>query len=140
VLHLFHPALVHVTVAFLVVGGLVEAFGLLRRRDVVERFGSILVVTGTVSLLPTMLAGFLASNSLTLAEGATVAVDLHERFGIMTLGVFLPLLIVRAWGRGRVPDAARAFYVIGLLFGIALTITVAFLGGRLVYAFGVGVR
>ena len=70
VLHLFHPALVHVTVAFLVVGGIVEAFGLMRRRDVVERFGSILVVTGTVSLLPTMLAGFLASNSLTLAEGA----------------------------------------------------------------------
>jgi uncharacterized membrane protein len=140
VLHLFHPALVHVTVAFLVVGGIVESFGLMRRRDLVERFGSILVVTGTVSLLPTMLAGFLASNSLTLPSASVAAVDLHERFGIMTLGVFLPLLITRAWGRGRVPEAARTYYTIGLILGVALTIAVAFLGGRLVYGFGVGIR
>ena len=29
-MHLFHPALVHLTVAFLVAGGLVEAYGIAR--------------------------------------------------------------------------------------------------------------
>ena len=130
----------HVTVAFLVVGGIVEATGLIRRRNSAERFGSTLVIAGTVSLLPTILAGFLALNSLTLSEAALAAVDRHERFGIMTLGVFLPLLIVRAWGRGKVPDGARAFYTAGLALGVALTIFVAFLGGTLVYVFGVGVK
>jgi uncharacterized membrane protein len=139
VLHLFHPALVHVTVAFLVTGGLVEAYGIARRRDAFERFGTILVVAGTVSLLPTLLAGFLAENSLTLTEAGAAAVDQHERYGLMVLGVFLPLLLVRAWGRGRVPDDLRPVYAIGLLVGVALTILVAYLGGRMVYGLGVGV-
>jgi uncharacterized membrane protein len=139
VLHLFHPALVHVTVAFLVTGGLVEAYGIAKRRATSERFGMILVVAGTVSLLPTLLAGFLAENSLTLTEAGTAAVDQHERYGIMVLGVFLPLLLVRAWGRGRVPDGARVFYAFGLVAGVLLTILVAYLGGRMVYGLGVGV-
>jgi uncharacterized membrane protein len=140
VLHLFHPALVHLTVAFLVTGGMVEAFGIVARRAAAERFGMFLVVAGTASLLPTLLAGFLAENSLTLTEAGTAAVDQHERYGIMVLGVFLPLLLVRAWGRGRVPDGARALYASGLLAGVALTVFVAYLGGRMVYALGVGVK
>jgi uncharacterized membrane protein len=138
-LHLFHPAIVHVTVAFLTVGGLVEAFGIVRRRDAVERFGMVLVVAGTVALLPTLATGFLAQNVLTLTPAAAEAVDRHERFGIMVLGVFLPLMLVRAWGRGRVPDGARTLYAAGLLLGVALTVVVAFLGGRMVYGLGVGV-
>jgi len=139
VLHLFHPALVHLTVAFLVAGGFVEVYGLARRRDAVEKFGAILVLTGTASLVPTSLAGFLAENSLTLTDAGAAAVDQHERFGIMVLGVFLPLLLVRAWGRGRVPPSLRRVYLIGLVVGIALTVTVAYLGGRMVYGLGVGV-
>jgi uncharacterized membrane protein len=99
----------------------------------------VLVMTGTASLLPTLLAGFLAENSLTLTDAGAAAVDQHERYGIMVLGVFLPLLLVRAWGRGRVPDALRTIYALGLLAGVALTILVAYLGGRMVYGLGVGV-
>ena len=33
-MHLFHPALVHLTVAFLVAGGFVEAYGIARRRAI----------------------------------------------------------------------------------------------------------
>ena len=138
-LHLFHPALVHLTVAFLVAGGLVEAFGLVRRRGALERFGMVLVVAGTTSLIPTSLAGFLAENSLKLTEAGAAAVDQHERFGIMVLGVFLPLLLVRAWGRGSVPTSMRSIYLAGLVVGIALTVTVAYMGGRMVYGLGVGV-
>ena len=139
-LHLVHPAVVHVTVAFLTVGGLVEAFGIVRRKDAAERFGMVLVLVGTIALLPTLATGFLARNALALAPVAAAAVDRHERFGIMVLGVFLPLMLVRAWGRGRVPEGARVAYALGLLVGVALTVVVAFLGGRMVYELGVGVR
>jgi len=138
-LHLFHPALVHLTVAFLVAGGIVEALGLLRRHASWEATGTALVVAGTLALVPTLITGFLAENSLTLSEAGAAAVDQHERFGIMVLGVFLPLVLVRAWGRGRVPERARGLYAAGLLAGVALTIVVAFLGGRMVYELGVGV-
>ena len=138
-LHLFHPPLVHVTVAFLVVGGLVEAVAIARRRADAERFGGVLVVLGTVSLLPTIAAGFLAENALTLSAAAEEAVDDHERFGLLVLGVFLPLLLMKAWGRGRPPERLRGLYAAGLLVGVALAVAAAYVGGLMVYRLGVGV-
>jgi uncharacterized membrane protein len=139
VLHLIHPALVHVTVAFLIAGGLVEAYGIGRHHEAATRFGGALVVLGTASLVPTIIAGFLAENVLTLSGGAVDAVDDHERFGLLAFGVFLPLLLLKAWGRGRPPQGLRGLYVAGLLVGVALVGTAAYLGGLMVYALGVGV-
>ena len=138
-LHLVHPALVHVTVAFLVVGGIVELCGLLARREGARIFGGILVGLGTASLLPTILFGYLAENSLTLPAAASEAVGDHERLGLLTLGTFLPLLVMKAWGRGRPPERWRLVYLLGLAAGIALTVATAFLGGSMVYRLGVGV-
>jgi uncharacterized membrane protein len=139
VLHLIHPVLVHATVAFLIMGGLVEAHGIWRRREEVERFGGTLVVVGTVFLLPTIVAGFLAENSLTLTAAGGEAVDDHERLGLLVLGVFVPLLLLKAWGRGRPPERWRRLYVAGLLVGIGLATAAAYVGGVMVYELGVGV-
>ena len=138
-LHLIHPVLVHVTVAFLVVGGLVEAYGIGRRRDGAESFGGTLVVLGTVSLVPTIVAGFLAENSLTLSAAGAEAVDDHERLGLLVLGLFVPLLLMKAWGRGRPPARWRALYAAGLLVGVTIAVGAAYVGGLMVYELGVGV-
>ncbi len=138
-LHLIHPALVHLTVAFLVVGGIVEGYGLVGRRSRVQAFGSALVVIGTASLVPAIVAGFLAENSLALTAAQEAAVDDHERAGLFVLGVFLPLLLLKAWGRGRPPEGWRGLYVGGLALGVSLAVFAAYLGGLMVYALGVGV-
>lgn len=139
-LHLIHPVFVHATVSFLVVGGLIEAAGIGRRREAWERFGGALVVLGTLLLLPTIVAGFLAANSLALDPAGASAVDDHERLGLMVLGVFVPLLIAKAWGRGRAPARLRGAYAFGLLVGVGLTVAAAYEGGLMVYELGVGVR
>jgi len=139
VLHLVHPVLVHATVAFLIVGGLVEVYGIARRREGAERFGGILVVLGTASLVPAIVAGFLAENSLTLSIAGAEAVDDHERLGLLVLGVFVPLLLMKAWGRGRPPLRFRGLYVSGLIVGIVLASAAAYVGGFMVYELGVGV-
>lgn len=138
-LHLIHPVFVHVTVAFLVVGGLVEAYGIARRREGLERFGGGLVVLGTVSLVPTLIAGFLAENSLSFTPEGSRAVAGHTRFGLMVFGVFVPLLLMKAWGRGRPPERWRGLYAAGLILGVGLTVGAAYLGGLMVYELGVGV-
>ena len=138
-LHLIHPALVHATVAFLILGGLVEAYGIGRHHEAAARFGGTLVVLGTVSLVPTIIAGFLAENTLSLSAAAADAVDDHERFGLLAFGAFVPLLLMKAWGRGRPPLRFRGLYVAGLVVGVALVATAAYLGGLMVYALGVGV-
>jgi uncharacterized membrane protein len=138
-LHLIHPVIVHVTVAFLVVGAFCEAYGICVRRESVARFGGALVVLGTVSLVPAIVAGFLAENALTLSAAGAEAVDDHERLGLVVLGVFVPLLLMRAWGRGRPPERLRALYLAGLIAGVAAAAATAYLGGLMVYELGVGV-
>lgn len=138
-LHLIHPAFVHVSVAFLLVGGACEAAGLLARRAGLVRFGSTLVVAGTVSLVPTVVSGFLAQNSVEVPAPAAAVLQRHERLGLTILGVFLVALLWRAWGRGTLPDAQRPLYAGWLLLGVALVAWEAFLGGEMVYRFGVGV-
>ena len=139
-LHLIHPVLVHLTVAFLVAGGLAEAYGIVRRQERAERFGGALVVFGTMSLIPTIVAGFLAENSLTLTVAGGEAVDDHERLGLIVLGVFVPLLLAKAWGRGRPPERWRGLYAATLLVGVLVAAGAAYLGGVMVYELGVGVR
>jgi uncharacterized membrane protein len=139
VLHLIHPVVVHATVSFLIVGGLIEVYGIGRRRETAERFGGAMVVLGTVLLAPTIVAGYLAANSLTLRAAAAEAVDDHERLGLLVLGVFVPLLVVKAWGRGRPPARVRGFYAAGLVVGVLLAAATAYAGGLMVYELGVGV-
>lgn len=138
-LHLVHPIFVHATIAFLIVGGVVEAYGIARRQEAPERFGGTLVVLGTVLLLPTIVAGYLAENSLTLSAAGAAAVDYHERLGLFVLGVFVPLLVVKGWGRGRPPERFRTLYACGLLVGVLLAAAAAYAGGLMVYELGVGV-
>lgn len=138
-LHLIHPVFVHATVAFLIVGGLVEAYGIGRRREGAERFGGVLVVLGTVSLVPAIVAGFLAENSLTLSAAGGEAVDDHERLGLLVLGVFVPLLLMKAWGRGQPPERWRGLYAGGVILGVAAAAAAAYVGGLMVYDLGVGV-
>jgi uncharacterized membrane protein len=138
-LHLVHPVLVHFTIAFLVVGGLVEAYGIAAKRERAERFGGALTVLGTIALVPTIVAGFLAENTLPLNGAAASTVDDHERLGLIVLGIFVPLLVVKAWGRGRPPERWRGLYAAGLIAGVAAAAATAYVGGLMVYRLGVGV-
>lgn len=138
-LHLLHPAAVHFSVALLVLGGLGESYGILTRRLVLERWSGTLVVLGTLSLFPTIVTGFLAENTLSPSEGVAPLLALHERNGLIVLGAFLLLALWKAWGGGAVPRSQRLAYAIALLVAVGLVAYGAFLGGRMVYGWGLGV-
>lgn len=137
-MHLVHPALVHFAIAFLVTGGLLEAWGILGRRAGAERHGGALLVAGVLVLLPTVASGFLAVNTVTLPPAAERTALWHERAGIVILAVFMGLMLWKGWNRGRIPEGWRRAYAFTLLAAVALVVYGAFLGGRLVYGFGVG--
>jgi uncharacterized membrane protein len=134
--HLLHPALVHFAVAFLVTGGLLEALGILARRDATERFGGSLLILGVLALLPTVATGFLAVNTAILPPGAAATAADHERAGLLILAVFMLLMLWKGWHRGALPAAHRRSYAAALLAAVALVVYGAFLGGRIVYGFG----
>ena len=139
-MHLFHPALVHFSVAFLITGAVAEAWGLLRRKARVARFGAALLVLGTVSLIPTVLSGYVAANTVDPSPDGRALLDAHERNAWFVLALFTILLFWKGWFRGQLPEGQRVLYA-GLLIGAALLTTYsALLGGEMVYLLGVGVR
>jgi uncharacterized membrane protein len=139
VLHLLHPALVHFSVALLVLGGVGESVGILTRRRAWEQLGGTLVLLGTASLLPTVVTGLLAQNSLDPGGEVRSVLDVHERVGFLLLGSFTSLLLWKAWGGGRIPDRQRAWFAIALLAAVGLVVYGAYLGGQMVYGWGLGV-
>ena len=138
-LHLIHPALVHFSVAFLVAGGLTEAWGLLRDHPPSERFGATLVLIGTLSLLPTIVSGYLAANSVSVGAQAKATLDAHESNGLLVLGLFVGAHFWKGWSGGTLGPAQRKLYAVLLLAGVLLAAYSALLGGELVYLAGVGV-
>jgi len=140
VLHLFHPALVHFSVAFLVTGAVCEALGILKAREGLERFGGTLVLLGTVSLLPTLVTGFLARNSIAIPPGAADAVALHERLELIASALFLGSQFWKAWGGGRLAAGQRLPYALVLLLGVLVVVAGAATGGHMVYRLSVGIE
>ena len=138
-MHLIHPALVHFAIAFLVAGGLLEAAGILARRETRERAGAVLVLAGTLFLVPTVVAGFIAQNSVAGFNGGEADVNLHERFGLVLLGLFAALALWKGWYRGRLPADQKILYAVLVLAGVVLTLATAWIGGHLVYGYGIGV-
>jgi len=138
--HLFHPALVHFTVAFLVVGGCCEAWGMLGRRENLARWGGVLVLIGTLSLLPTLVSGYLAANTVAVSLPAQRVLDAHEANAFALAALLVVAVFWKGWFRGRLPPSQRPWYAVLLLIAVALTVYGALLGGEMVYVHAVGIR
>ena len=138
-LHLLHPPLVHFTVALLVLGGSLEAWGLLARRDGPLRLGAALVLLGSATVPLTMFTGYIAANTVHVPERAARTLALHELDAWLIAATFGGALFWKGWYGGRVPERHRVPYAALLALGVLLVVWAAFLGGELVYVNGVGV-
>lgn len=139
ILHLVHPACVHFTIAFLVAGGIAEAWGAVSGRAGMERFGGMLVLLGSACLLVTIVTGFVAANTVDLPARAAGAMELHERMGLALGALFLVALAWKGWARGQIPERQKTAYAMLLAVGVTLVLGTAWMGGRLVYGEGIGV-
>lgn len=137
--HLFHPAFLHFSVAFIVAGGAVEVWGLVGDRDSPRRFGAALLLIGLISLVPTIVTGYLAANTLGRPVDGGLLLGAHERNGWILLGLLVSSQFWKAWFRGELPARHRPIYVVVLVAVVLLTAYSAWLGGRMVYGQGYGV-
>lgn len=139
-LHLIHPALVHFSVAFVIVGGACEVAGMMLRREQVERFGAQLLLIGLASLVPTMISGYLAANTVDVTQEGRELLARHERNGWIVLALLLGTQFWKAWRAGNLGPAHRGLYALLVVAAVLFLIYGAWLGGQMVYGQGVGVR
>ena len=139
-LHLFHPALVHFTVAFVVTGAAVEIWAILRGHARAERWGEQLLALGLASLVVTVASGYLAANTLPGPPGDGLLLAAHERNGWILLGLLLAAQFWKSWCGGRLVGRAAQLYTALLAAVLVAVAWSAWLGGQMVYVHGIGVR
>lgn len=150
-----HPAIVHFPIALLICGS-IAALGYLHGRPRVELriLGWCLLFLGWLTLLLAILSGILAQGGLPPQAPYRHILDWHTGSGL-ALAVLYGDLLYRGWRHNARRGAAKAGWsasvfladsswkwllTIQLLLGIGLVIFSSWLGGRLVYEFGVGVQ
>ena len=138
-LHLIHPVLVHFGVAFVAAGAILEGYGLLADRERARHVGGSMWGLGTILIVAVIASGYIAANTIELPAAATETLADHERQGWVLLAALVLLQFWKGWFRGRLPARQRPLFALALFLAAALLFYSAWLGGRLVYGFGLGV-
>ncbi len=135
-----HPRFVHFPIALLLVGTAALAFGLWRGRERWLSYGRISLLFGWLGVLAAMATGLIDQSRAPQTAAIAAVINQHITAGIALLIVFglalyWPLRDKKLFA-GRIPWP----YLALLLAGVALVFLEGFLGGKLVYQLGVGVR
>jgi len=144
-LEYLHPMLVHFPVALTLAGTGVLAWGTLRGNvHAVKSAFLILVLAGALAV-PTYITGQVAravlEDSGTFDRDPVLA-DRHEDMGLYTMAVLVSLGVFSglAFRKGAQFHARPWPHLVLALAACAMVVATAWLGGRLVFEQGVGVR
>ena len=133
-----HPLVVHFPIALVLTGVAIDALALLMRRPSWHRVALWNLSLGTLGAGAAVLTGLQAQKVAKHSFEIWKVMELHERLGITTLVLGLMTVAWRLAHRDRLSVRAR-WVTFGLSVVMLASVTAgAYLGGRLVYEFGVG--
>lgn len=133
----WHPAFVHFPIALLLAALVLEILAALSRKESLRHGATCCLVLGAVGGLAAMVTGLQAEETVRHSEAAHEIMETHEKLGIAVFILAAALSIVRLLGWDRTA-AARAVFTLALAATVALVLYGGYLGGRMVYEFGVG--
>ena len=135
-----HPLIVHFPIALLLTATALEILALIARRPQLHRFALWNLCLGTLGAGATVLTGLQAAAVAKHSFEIWEVMELHEHLGITTLILGLGLCALRLWKRDRLSRRVRVATLAAMLVMAGTLGYGAYLGGRLVYEFGVGGR
>lgn len=134
-----HPMLVHFPLAFLSIFFVLDLVGTLAKKQHWRNVASWLLYFGTVAAAFTVVAGFIAANTVAHGEEVHEIMERHEHFGISVLSLAVLLSAWRWKTGGVIRGGANSFFLILAGFLCVVMLLGADLGGLMVYKYGVGV-
>ena len=134
-----HPMLVHFPIAFLTCFIVLDLVASLAKKPQWREFAGGLLYVGTIMAVFTVIAGFVAANSVAHGENVHDIMERHESFGVTVLGLAVVLSGWRWKAGGQIQGEINILYLIlSALLGLSLALG-ADLGGLMVYKYGVAV-
>jgi uncharacterized membrane protein len=135
--HPLHPVLVHFPVACWTIGVGADLFGSVSGHAGWWSFGFVCLSIGLVTGIAAILAGFLEFALLPKQHPALDTATLHMTWALVAWSLFAFTLLLRNESPAEQPSPWAMAASLG---GLAAMLGVGWLGGRLVYRFGVGVE
>ena len=133
-----HPMVVHFPIALLLTALFVDGLALILKRPTLHRVALWNLSLGTLGAGVAVLTGLQAEDVAKHSFEIWQIMQLHKRLGITTLILGMMVTSWRWSKRDQLSQRARLLTVVGMLV-MASTISLgAYLGGRMVYEFGVG--
>ncbi len=133
-----HPALVHFPIALLLASLLIEALALIFRKEAWRVASLWTLLLGWAGAIAAVLTGRQAMAVAKHSMEIHRLMSLHERIGYAVLAVATVVLFWRILSRDRLSARSRWMVWLPLAIACAGMAYGAFLGGRLVYEYGVG--
>ena len=137
---IFHPIIVHFAIALFLFGCATDFLGSVRSQPKWQEVGRSCFFSGVIALGLAVLSGWIEQElprpATVFDEQMRVVLFRHEYLGYGLFAFFLVLAIVRSRVHGRLP---MIFVLLSMLGSIGVIIQ-GYLGGELVYRYGVGVR
>ena len=134
----FHPVFVHFPIALLIGAGLIEVLALALRRPTLHVVSLWNLVLGTLGAGMAFLSGEQAEELAEHAAAAHQVLQWHETLGRTTLIVAVLVTLLRLVTRDRLAGWLRIVSVSLMLAAVGSVAAGGYLGGRLVYEFGLG--
>lgn len=134
--HPLHPMLVHFPVACWTVGVAADLAGYASGHAGWWSFGLVCLNIGLVTGIAAILAGFLEFATLPKQHPAQATATLHMMWALVAWSFFALSLFLRS---GSAAEQLSLWATAASLGGLAALLAAGWLGGRLVYRFGVGV-
>lgn len=142
-----HPVIVHFPIAVFVLYGVSEISALFFRKDWLAKITTPLLALGVVFSIIGALTGnqaYTAVKPVLTSKPSLVeeAIIKHEQFATITLWYFLSLLVAKFYiliNKKQSQNWKIVFCILSLI-GIYLVYETGYLGGKLVYDYGVGTQ
>ena len=136
-----HPRVVHFPIALTLAGALFAALGLLRQKPQWMAYGQLSLLLGWLGAIAAIITGLFDQSAAPPSPAVLAVINQHITAGIallvaVGLALYWPLRNKRLWDAGT----ARWGYLALLLLIAVLVGIEGWLGGKLVYELGVGVR
>lgn len=137
-MHNIHPIFVHFPIALLWAALAIDVAAVVFKRPSWHQaaFWNLLLATAAAALA--VWSGLYAESTAAHPEQAHAVIELHEKLGIATLVLAAFTTLCRITWRRHFAGVKKALILTLMFVGAATVSFGAYLGGRLVFEFGVG--
>jgi uncharacterized membrane protein len=134
-----HALLNDLPIALLVTAVFFDLLAMVSRRVLFRQVGFSLLLVGALGGIAAVISGLQAEEHIDHGEAVHRVMETHERFALISLGVFGALALWRLIREKRMGSGERTAAVLASLAGVGVLFTTGLYGGRLVFEHAAGI-